>query len=107
VDAQRCITELESEYGIRSWKKGPEILQVQQGDTNWFEFDAVIGHRSKQKDVYVRSGAYRSVTEDIFKGYNVTFLAYGQTVLEKHSPWEPLAMRTKMRVSLPGLSRSL
>jgi kinesin family member 4 len=73
------ITELESEYGVESLEKGPEVLQVQQGDTNWFEFDAVIGHRSTQKDVYVRSGACRSVTEDIFKGYNVTFLAYGQT----------------------------
>ena len=49
------ITELESEYGVESLEKGPEVLQVQQGDTNWFEFDAVIGHRSTQKDVYVRS----------------------------------------------------
>lgn len=76
---KESIVEMESEYGVESLEGGPEILQVQQAGKNWFEFDAVIGHRSAQKDVYVRSGAYRSVTEDIFKGYNVTFLAYGQT----------------------------
>lgn len=76
---KESITEMETEYGVESLGSGPEILQVQQAGKNWFEFDSVIGHRSAQKDVYVRSGAFRSVTEDIFKGYNVTFLAYGQT----------------------------
>jgi hypothetical protein len=75
------ITEMQSEYGVDSSisTSGPEILQVQQGDNNWFEYDAVLGLACTQKDVYERSGAFRSVTEDIFKGYNVTFLAYGQT----------------------------
>jgi hypothetical protein len=79
---KESITEMQSEYGVdASASNGPEVLQVNKD--KWFEFDAVLGHQCTQQDVYVRSGASRSITEDIFKGYNVTFLAYGQTAAGK------------------------
>lgn len=69
----------------------PELLQVsegssdqqqqqqQQGGGRYFEVDAVFGADSSQHECYHKSGAARAVTEDIFKGYNTTILAYGQT----------------------------
>eukprot|EP00934_Nitzschia_sp_Nitz4_P007192 Nitzschia sp. Nitz4//scaffold344_size17659//1756//3891//NITZ4_008808-RA/size17659-processed-gene-0.17-mRNA-1//-1//CDS//3329548603//7182//frame0 len=59
----------------------PEILQVKPPETDkrWFELDAVFDEQSTQKDVYVRSGAQMAVTDDIFRGFNCTILAYGQT----------------------------
>eukprot|EP00978_Attheya_sp_CCMP212_P038969 scaffold198309_cov52-Attheya_sp.AAC.3 len=67
----------------------PELLQVSEGSatteqsTNqggrYFEVDAVFGADSSQHECYHKSGAARAVTEDIFKGYNTTILAYGQT----------------------------
>mmetsp|Transcript_20102 Transcript_20102/g.33351 ORF Transcript_20102/g.33351 Transcript_20102/m.33351 type:complete len:671 (+) Transcript_20102:27-2039(+) len=75
---KESITEMQSEYGVEATaSSGPEVLQVNKD--KWFEFDAVLGHQCTQKDVYVRSGSSRAITEDIFKGYNVTLLAYGQT----------------------------
>lgn len=74
---KESITEMQAEYGVKAESEGPEVLRV--NEDSWYEFDSVIGHQATQKDVYERSGAYKSVTEDIFKGYNVTLLAYGQT----------------------------
>jgi len=74
---KESITEMQSEYGVSSDSSGPEVLQVNGG--SWFEYDSVIGHQCTQQEVYERSGSFQSVTQDIFKGYNVTLLAYGQT----------------------------
>ncbi|KAL3911416.1 MAG: hypothetical protein SGILL_007291, partial [Bacillariaceae sp.] len=59
----------------------PEVLQVQpeNADKRWFELDAVLDGDCTQRDVYYKSGAQRAVTEDIFRGFNCTILAYGQT----------------------------
>ena len=59
----------------------PELLQVKThgADKRFFELDAVFDKESTQEDVYVRSGAKQAVVEDIFKGFNCTILAYGQT----------------------------
>ena len=58
----------------------PEVLQVHgaDGQKRWFELDAVFDKNSSQEEVYVRSGAKNAVTNDIFKGFNCTVLAYGQ-----------------------------
>ena len=59
---------------------GPEVLEVrQQPKKKWFELDAVFDDKSQQHDVYKKSGAQNAVCEDIFKGFNCTILAYGQT----------------------------
>ena len=57
----------------------PEILQVDNGQRRWFELDAVLDDQCTQEDVYTKSGTFRAVTEDIFKGYNCTILAYGRS----------------------------
>jgi hypothetical protein len=62
----------------------PEVLEVQpiQGistEKRWFELDAVLDGQCSQHDVYWKSGAQQAVTVDIFKGFNCTILAYGQT----------------------------
>jgi hypothetical protein len=61
----------------------PEVLEVKPvaGSTEkrWFELDAVLDGASSQRDVYWKSGAQQAVTVDIFKGFNCTILAYGQT----------------------------
>lgn len=56
----------------------PQLVQIKNQE-RWFELDAVFDKASTQEDVYIRSGAKQSVVEDIFKGYNATILAYGQT----------------------------
>ena len=59
----------------------PEVLEVQPdgADKRWFELDAVLDGQCTQRDVYYKSGAQRAVTQDIFRGFNCTILAYGQT----------------------------
>ncbi|KAL3912442.1 MAG: hypothetical protein SGILL_006880, partial [Bacillariaceae sp.] len=59
----------------------PEVLEVQPdgADKRWFELDAVLDGDCTQQDVYYKSGAQRAVTSDIFRGFNCTILAYGQT----------------------------
>ena len=47
--------------------------------TRWFELDAVLDATASQQDVYEHSGTKEAVTQGIFKGYNTTVLAYGQT----------------------------
>eukprot|EP00980_Cylindrotheca_fusiformis_P004245 scaffold918_cov126-Cylindrotheca_fusiformis.AAC.24 len=58
---------------------GPEAVQVHQNEKRFFELDAVLDETYSQKQLYERSGAYRAITEDLFKGFNCTILAYGQT----------------------------
>jgi len=59
----------------------PELLQVAIPDApkRWFELDAVFDKNSTQEECYLKSGARKAVTESIFKGFNCTVLAYGQT----------------------------
>ena len=62
----------------------PEVLEVQSTDGSsdgkrWFELDAVLDGNSTQEEAYIKSGAKQAVTQDIFKGFNCTILAYGQT----------------------------
>jgi kinesin family protein 4/21/27 len=76
---KESITEMESEFAGLGDSSYTEVLQVKGASKNWFEFDAVIGSQCSQSDVYQRSGAFQSITEDIFRGYNATLLAYGQT----------------------------
>lgn len=59
----------------------PEVLEVRPPETQkkWFELDAVFDGKSTQEEVYIKSGAQQAVCEDIFKGFNCTILAYGQT----------------------------
>jgi len=75
---KEIMTDMEGAYGV-STSGGAEVLQVNGVEKKWYEFDSVIGKNHSQKDVYEKSGAYKSVTEDIFQGYNATLLAYGQT----------------------------
>mmetsp|Transcript_14008 Transcript_14008/g.19620 ORF Transcript_14008/g.19620 Transcript_14008/m.19620 type:complete len:731 (+) Transcript_14008:49-2241(+) len=61
---------------------GPELVQAaasEGGAKRWFELDAVFDKSCTQEEVYVRSGSKKAVCEEIFKGYNCTILAYGQT----------------------------
>lgn len=58
---------------------GPEAVQVNQAEKRFFELDAVLDETYSQEELYERSGASRAITEDLFKGYNCTILAYGQT----------------------------
>eukprot|EP00587_Corethron_hystrix_P001428 CAMPEP_0113305962 /NCGR_PEP_ID=MMETSP0010_2-20120614/5401_1 /TAXON_ID=216773 ORGANISM="Corethron hystrix, Strain 308" /NCGR_SAMPLE_ID=MMETSP0010_2 /ASSEMBLY_ACC=CAM_ASM_000155 /LENGTH=1397 /DNA_ID=CAMNT_0000160529 /DNA_START=240 /DNA_END=4434 /DNA_ORIENTATION=+ /assembly_acc=CAM_ASM_000155 len=44
-----------------------------------FGYDAVLPPETSQEDVYIRSGAARSIQNEISKGLNVTILSYGQT----------------------------
>jgi hypothetical protein len=62
-------------------KEEPELIQANGGGTSkrWFELDAVFDQSSTQQEVYERSGMRQAVCEDIFRGYNATILAYGQT----------------------------
>lgn len=57
----------------------PEAVQVDQEEKRYFELDAVLDEANTQSDVYERSGACKAITQDLFKGYNCTVLAYGQT----------------------------
>lgn len=78
--------ELEYKYTYNP-KAEPELVQCQEqhaqhpgaGKTRWFELDAVFDQDSTQEEIYIRSGAKHSICEDIFKGFNCTILAYGQT----------------------------
>lgn len=56
-----------------------EVVQVNQKTIRYFEFDAVLDETNSQKDVYYKSGAYKAVTDDIFRGFNTTICAYGQS----------------------------
>jgi len=59
-----------------------ECLQVNDpsdGQKRFFELDAVFDQNSTQDEIYQRCGAKQAVTEDIFRGFNCTILAYGQT----------------------------
>ncbi|KAL3936937.1 MAG: hypothetical protein SGBAC_007852 [Bacillariaceae sp.] len=58
---------------------GPEAVQVNQPDKRFFELDAVLDETFTQKQLYEKSGAYKAISEDLFKGFNCTILAYGQT----------------------------
>lgn len=59
----------------------PEVLEVHppNAEKRWFELDGVFDGRSTQESVYIQSGAQNAVQSDIFKGFNCTILAYGQT----------------------------
>ena len=81
--------DLAAGLGNEEPKPTPEVLQVSspgigENGQRWFEFDAVLGAASTQREVYFASGAQKSVCEDIFQGYNCTILAYGQTGAGKH-----------------------
>eukprot|EP00538_Stauroneis_constricta_P006192 CAMPEP_0119549968 /NCGR_PEP_ID=MMETSP1352-20130426/3585_1 /TAXON_ID=265584 /ORGANISM="Stauroneis constricta, Strain CCMP1120" /LENGTH=733 /DNA_ID=CAMNT_0007595699 /DNA_START=219 /DNA_END=2423 /DNA_ORIENTATION=- len=56
-----------------------EIIRIQSPDKRHFELDAVFDETSTQLDCYRRSGAQNAVCEDLFRGFNCTILAYGQT----------------------------
>mmetsp|Transcript_32984 Transcript_32984/g.79772 ORF Transcript_32984/g.79772 Transcript_32984/m.79772 type:complete len:774 (-) Transcript_32984:283-2604(-) len=58
---------------------GPEAVQVNQPEKRFFELDAVLDETFTQKQLYEKSGAYKAISEDLFKGFNCTILAYGQT----------------------------
>ncbi|CAJ1948905.1 unnamed protein product [Cylindrotheca closterium] len=58
---------------------GPEAVQVNQPDKRFFELDAVLDESFSQQQLYEKSGAYNAISEDLFKGFNCTILAYGQT----------------------------
>lgn len=64
---------------IKPPRREPEVLEVRSDDKRWFELDAVLDGDASQYDVYCRSGAQHAVCVDIFKGFNSTILAYGQT----------------------------
>lgn len=59
----------------------PEVLEVKPegAEKRWFELDAVLDGKSTQEEAYIKSGAQLAVTQDLFKGFNCTILAYGQT----------------------------
>eukprot|EP00531_Pseudo-nitzschia_arenysensis_P000960 CAMPEP_0116125802 /NCGR_PEP_ID=MMETSP0329-20121206/6000_1 /TAXON_ID=697910 /ORGANISM="Pseudo-nitzschia arenysensis, Strain B593" /LENGTH=939 /DNA_ID=CAMNT_0003619857 /DNA_START=276 /DNA_END=3091 /DNA_ORIENTATION=+ len=59
----------------------PEVLEVKPAgaEKRWFELDAVLDGKSTQEEAYIKSGAQQAVTKDLFKGFNCTILAYGQT----------------------------
>eukprot|EP00536_Pseudo-nitzschia_multiseries_P010337 jgi/Psemu1/202996/e_gw1.311.31.1 len=61
--------------------KEPEVLEVRPegAEKRWFELDAVLDGNSTQEEAYVKAGARQAVTEDLFRGFNCTILAYGQT----------------------------
>ncbi|KAG7343894.1 kinesin motor domain containing protein [Nitzschia inconspicua] len=67
------------ENSIPQISSEPEVLEVQSSEKRWFELDAVLDGNSSQREVYYKSGAQQAVTQDIFKGFNCTILAYGQT----------------------------
>ena len=83
--SKQIVTSLPSLEGSKRPLSGPstepEVLQVKppDADKRWFELDAVFDGNSTQQEVYVRSGAQNAVQNDIFKGFNCTILAYGQT----------------------------
>jgi len=59
----------------------PEVLQVKPegAEKRWFELDAVLDGNSTQEEAYIKSGSQQAVMHDLFKGFNCTILAYGQT----------------------------
>jgi hypothetical protein len=65
-------------HKVRS-KSSDEVVQVNQKTNRYFEFDAVLDESDSQKDVYLKSGAHKAVTTDIFRGFNSTIFAYGQS----------------------------
>lgn len=83
--SKQIVSSLPSLGGSRGPISGPstepEVLEVKppDADKRWFELDAVFDGNSTQQDVYVLSGAQNAVQNDIFKGFNCTILAYGQT----------------------------
>ncbi len=59
----------------------PEVVELKPAgaEKRWFELDAVLDGKSTQEEAYIKSGAQQAVTQDLFKGFNCTVLAYGQT----------------------------
>ncbi|CAJ1954810.1 unnamed protein product [Cylindrotheca closterium] len=44
-----------------------------------FALDGVLEEQDSQEDVYKRSGAYKAISQDLFRGFHCTILAYGQS----------------------------
>jgi len=74
------INERSREALIAHPKKSVLTLSTESNDkeTRQFEYDAVFGPKTTQKQVY-DSAAGDLIRTNIFKGFNVTILAYGQT----------------------------
>ena len=69
ISGMPSIVDQATESGPSS---DPEVLQVNAPESGengkrWFELDAVLDGSSTQRDVYVRSGAQKSVCENIFQ----------------------------------------
>ena len=80
--SKETVTSMQLEPSAVDNNKEPEMIETKADGGNnkrWFELDAVFDSCSTQEEVYERSGARNAVCEDIFKGYNATILAYGQT----------------------------
>jgi len=44
-----------------------------------FALDGVLEEHDSQEDVYKKSGAYKAISQDLFRGFHCTILAYGQS----------------------------
>ena len=84
----KVVTRIRPQNKIESSRGGKPCVTVQRDGTEVFlstddegeyrfTFDRVFGPTSKQKDVFEYIG--RPVIDSIFKGYNGTIFAYGQT----------------------------
>jgi hypothetical protein len=77
---KKIVHKLSPSYPCAKNDNKPEVAQVKQNNhKRLFEFDAVLDENKNQQDVYIRSGAFQAVTEDLFLGFNCTILAYGQS----------------------------
>ena len=82
--------------------KGKEVAVNSSNGDYKFTFDMVFGPKSTQKSVFEYIGA--PVVDEVFKGYNGTIFAYGQTSSGKtHTMSGPggLAVDPKMRGIIP------
>ena len=61
--------------------RAPAVDVTCEGTKHEFTFDAVFGQDSTQTEIYERVG--KPVVENLFKGFNGTIFAYGQTASGK------------------------
>jgi len=83
---RRCQPVVEKVFTSTDPEQSDELVQIVEHDTlrgakkkRLFELDCVLPSKETQADVYVKSGAQKAITQDLFQGYNCCILAYGQS----------------------------
>ena len=87
------IDEEQEEEDEKEGKSTTLTIKMEEGARHTFTFDQVFDVESTQREVY--AGSARPIIEDVFKGYNGTVFAYGQTGAGKTFTMEGNSIRKR------------